>query len=61
MKEYKNREFQKILKNNGFSKIRCKGDHEIWVNKTGISITISTVRPNICVQQRLIKTYGLKL
>ncbi len=59
MKQYSYREFITILKKNGYMEVRSKGDHHIF-EKTGMKhhITIND-HPNICVCQRLIKTYGL--
>ena len=59
MKEYKSREFEKILKINGYSYERCKGDHATYKNESGKTITINLVRFKPIVAQRLIKEHCL--
>ena len=57
-KVYSYREVKEILKNNGYSVNRVKGDHTIWTNgKTSITININ---PNPLVIRRLFRTYNLK-
>ncbi|KIR01235.1 hypothetical protein P261_00049 [Lachnospiraceae bacterium TWA4] len=48
---------QKILKNNGYSVIRCSGDHFIYSNGTNkISVNMNI---NCMVAGRLIKEHSL--
>lgn len=57
-KVYSNREVESILKNNGYSVNRQKGDHITWTNgETNITINKN---PNPMVTRRLFKTYNLK-
>lgn len=57
MKVYSDREFGKILDNNGYRHIRTKGSHLIYGNG---SRTISVNKNlNRMVAQRLIKEYAL--
>jgi len=56
---YNYRQFSLILKNNGYSLKRTKGDHFIW-QKDGYHITI-TKNPNKYICQRLIKENQLIL
>lgn len=57
-KVYSYREVKEILKNNGYSVNRVKGDHIIWTNgKSSIAININ---PNPLVIRRLFRTYNLK-
>lgn len=57
-KVYSYREVKEILKNNGYSVNRVKGDHIIWTNgKAFITININ---PNPLVIRRLFRTYNLK-
>lgn len=56
-KEY--RQFEGVLKNNGYIKIRSNGDHNIFSNgKNTISIN---KKPNKMVVKRLIKENGLEV
>lgn len=60
MKQYSKKEFELILKRNGYKYIRCKGDHFIWyhtITNRHISVPKSM---NICIITRLIKEYSLK-
>ena len=59
MKEYRSREFEKILRMNGYSYERCKGDHATYKNAVGKTITINLVRFKPIVAQRLIKEHSL--
>ena len=54
------REFQRILKKNGFTYDHQSGDHRIWY-RDGIHISIPSVRLNPLIAQRLIKEYRLKV
>lgn len=54
------REFQRILKNNGFVFNHQTGDHRIWYRgDQHISVTASKLNP--IVAQRLVKEYKLKM
>lgn len=57
---YSTREFEKILRKNGYSILRHRGDHTIWAKAEGHvpNITIAkTVNPMIA--RRLIKENNL--
>lgn len=54
-----NREFEKILKNNGYVVARTSGGHTIW-QKGSDSITINH-NINPMVMRRLIKEHNLKI
>ena len=58
MKIYTEKEFTKILKHNGYSFDRQKGDHKIYVNSTGRHISVKYPL-NPCISRRLIKEYNL--
>lgn len=58
MKIYTEKEFTKILKLNGYSLDRQKGDHKIYVNATGRHISVKYPL-NPCISRRLIKEYNL--
>lgn len=51
------RNFQKLLKRNGFELIRIRGSHYIY-KKAGDELTIN-LKLNKMVAQRLVKTYNL--
>lgn len=57
------REFRIILKDNGYTLQRKRGDHEIWVNDEGkhISIPNNSKCINVMVARRLIKENNLKV
>lgn len=59
-KVYNVREFRDLLKDNDYSFVRCKGDHEIWKHSRGRQIVISIIDFNPLVARRLIKEYELK-
>lgn len=54
------REFQKTLKDNGFSKDRCNGGHEVWKRTQTVSIPAHDKEINGAVARRLTREYGLK-
>jgi predicted RNA binding protein YcfA (HicA-like mRNA interferase family) len=55
-----NRDFEKILKANGYTIVRTSGGHSIWYNDDKKdSITISS-KLNPMVARRLIKEHDLK-
>lgn len=59
MKVFKYHEFVRILKCNGYVKVR-KNSHEIWKNKSGRSIPIANNRKfSNAILNRLIKEYDL--
>ena len=54
-----NREFEKILKNNGYVVARTSGGHTIW-KKSNDSITVNqSINP--MVMRRLIKEHNLTI
>lgn len=55
------REFANILKENGYTLSRQKGDHKIWVKPNSPSITINFRNPNMMVIRRLIKENNLQI
>lgn len=59
-KQYTEREFKKVLKQNGYKPDRWKGSHEIWINEKGNVISINK-NPNTMVCRRLIKENNLNL
>lgn len=58
MKIYTEKEFNNILKMNGYSLSRQKGDHRIYVNTSGRHISVK-YPINPCISRRLIKEYNL--
>lgn len=57
---YSPRQFQRLLKDNGYRFDHQTGDHRIWYKgKRHISVTASKLNP--IVAQRLIKEYGLEV
>ena len=59
MRQFKTREFRRILKDNGYTEIRMKGDHATF-KKNGDTITINVVNLKPIVANRLIKEHNLK-
>lgn len=60
-KEYTERDFNRLLKANGYSLARQKGDHNTYVNDKGNSITVVGGRTmSRMVYRRLIKENNLK-
>ena len=60
MRQFKSREFRRILKDNGYIEIRMKGDHATF-KKDGDTITINVVNLKPIVANRLIKEHNLKI
>ena len=52
------RQFQKILRANGYDVIRNSGGHRIWSNGKR-TLSINAEKPNAMVMRRLIKEYAL--
>lgn len=57
-KQWNPREFQKLLRRNGYNKIKQNGSHQIW-NDGNSSISIPTVKLNYLIAKRLIKENSL--
>ena len=58
-KEYTERDFERLLKANGYSLDRQKGDHNIWTNGSN-TISITAGRPiNRMLARRIIKENNL--
>ena len=55
---YTQREFEKILKLNGYSLNRQSGSHCIYVNENNRHISVKYPL-NPCISRRLIKEYNL--
>ena len=53
------RQFQKLLRANGYEVVRNSGGHRIWSNGTR-HLSINAEKPNKLVMKRLIKEYDLK-
>lgn len=60
MKIYEKREFEVILKMNGYHLDRNKGSHHIYINDSGRHISVKYPL-NPCISRRLIKEYNLKI
>lgn len=60
MKQYTQREFIKIVKNNGFQYNRHNGDHAIYVNDKGRHISIPK-NLECVIALRLIKENNLNI
>lgn len=58
MKQYTQREFIRIVKNNGFQYNRHNGDHAIYVNDKGRHISIPK-NLECVIARRLIRESGL--
>ena len=58
MKLYTEKEFNKILKRNGYLLNRQNGDHKIYVNESGRHISVKYPL-NPCISRGLIKEYNL--
>ena len=59
MTVFTQKEFDKILKVNGYKLNRHNGDHHIYVNESGRHISVKYPL-NPCISRRLIKEYNLK-
>ena len=60
MKVYEVRDFEKILKENGYKQTRQKGSHKIWDNGANvISVPATKIFPPIA--RRLIKENDLRI
>ena len=58
MKQYKYREFISILKKNGYTLNRTKGDHSIYTNDNGRHISVPYKLVDV-IARRLIKENNL--
>ncbi len=58
MFQYSKREFDKVLRQNGFHYVRSSGSHSIYMNSTGKHISIP-LSMNMCIIRRLIKENNL--
>lgn len=58
MKQYKYKEFVNILKKNGFTLSRTRGDHSIYINSSGNHISIPRNLAAV-IANRLIKENNL--
>ena len=58
MKQYSTRDFKRILQDNGYEYVRCKGDH-ITYRKDNRVLVINSVKLKPIVCNRLIKEYSL--
>ena len=58
MKQYNEKQFSDILKENGYWKVRTTGSHSIYKNVEGNIISVPQSH-NYCVLRRLIKENNL--
>lgn len=61
MRNFKTRQFEKMLINNGYCHLRTKGSHATYGNSDGRTITIPVANTeiNACIARRLMKEYQL--
>lgn len=57
-KEYSTQEFIRILLDNGFEYVSCKGDHKKF--RRGDETVVVNKKLNRMVARRLLKTYNLR-
>ncbi len=57
---YSPREFEKILRLNGYEVVRQTGSHRMYKNDTG-DVIPCTLKPNKMVVRRMIKEHNLKV
>lgn len=55
------RDFDVILRKNGYTPTRCKGSHFVYINRTTHRIMPVNKDLNDMVRQRLIKEYNLEV
>lgn len=60
MKIYTAREFEGILRHNGYVRERVNGSHASYKNENGDLVTVPIVKLNPCIAGRLIKEHDLK-
>ena len=58
MFQYSKREFDKVLRQNGFHYVRNSGSHSIYINGRGRHISVPPSM-NMCVIRRLIRENNL--
>jgi len=61
MKQWTNKSFGTMLKRNGYKIVRQNGNHQIWENKSGKTISVPAVKVNCMMANRLIKEYELEV
>jgi len=61
MQNYEFKDFDKLLRFNGYERDRQKGSHVTYKNNTGriITITNRSAGVNACLGRKLIKEYNL--
>lgn len=60
MQNWKGRDFNRVLRKNGYKPVRHNGSHQIYKNVQGNTISINGT-PNGCIVARLIKENNLKM
>lgn len=60
MRQWKIKEFLRVLKKNGYYYSRHNGDHHIYVSKSGRHISVPQ-KPADVICRRLIKEYELDI
>lgn len=61
MNNYKKREIEVIMRNNGFKLHHYTGSHAIYRNKLGEHVSIGTCKCNAAIMHRLSKEHNLNL
>ena len=56
--QYKPKEFQRVLRNNGWAFVRQRGSHQIW-KRDGETLSLPVVTLKPCISGKLIKEYQL--
>jgi len=59
LKQYSVKEFEKLLRDNGYKRDRSKGDHDIYTKENCNPISITKTRMKSVVALRLIKENNL--
>jgi predicted RNA binding protein YcfA (HicA-like mRNA interferase family) len=61
IKQYSEREALTIMRKNGYEVVRYSGDHRIFKNKIGNTISVPVGEPNKMMMRRLIKENRLEV
>lgn len=60
MRQVSVREMQRLLLNNGYTKVRQKSSHQIWKRGDGDTVTLPVAQLKSVVALRLIKEHQLQ-
>lgn len=61
MKQFTIREMQRLLADNGYTKVRQRSSHQVWKRSDGDTVTLPVATLKSVVALRLIKEHRLQI